>query len=316
MNRILYLTHDDCLRHEMGPHHPECPDRVSAVHERLRASGLLDRMDCLEVPPASDEQILRAHDQAHLRAIEAASPLSGYSRLDPDTAMNPRSLAAARRAAGAAVLATEHVASGRALRAFCNVRPPGHHATRAAAMGFCLFNNIAIAALHALEAMGLERVALIDFDVHHGNGSEDILAGDDRVLMVSTFQRALYPYCGESPLDSRFRNVALEPFSDGRALRAVVQAQWMPALVSFGPQMLFISAGFDAHRADGLAQLGWVEEDYRWLTRTLVELADSICEGRMVSMLEGGYDLPALARSAEAHVRELIGRFATDGPSV
>lgn len=313
MNRILYLTHDDCLRHEMGPHHPECPDRVSVVHERLRAAGLLDRMQMLEPPLASDEQILRAHDEAQLRAVVAASPLSGYHRLDPDTMMNPYSLAAARRAAGAAVLATESVAGGAALRAFCNVRPPGHHATRAAAMGFCLFNNIAIGIRHALDAMGLERVALIDFDVHHGNGSEDILAGDDRVLMVSTFQRQLYPYSGEQPLDQRFRNIGLAPFSDGRALRAAVEEHWIKALESFAPQMLFISAGFDAHRADGLAQLSWVEDDYRWLTRTLVALADSVCAGRVVSLLEGGYDLAALARSVEVHVGELMGLAESDG---
>jgi acetoin utilization deacetylase AcuC-like enzyme len=306
MSSLAYLTHPDCLRHEMGAHHPECPDRVTAIHERLLATGLLDRMDVIDPPLATDEQILRAHSTDHRHALEAASPASGRVRLDADTSINPWSLQAARRAAGAAVRATERVVAGTVRRAFCNIRPPGHHATRDAAMGFCLFNNAVIGLRHALAEGGLERVALIDFDVHHGNGSEDIVAGDERVLMVSTFQRRLYPFSGEVPLDPRFRNVGLEAHSDGAALRRALEDDWAPALRQFKPQMLFISAGFDAHRADGLAQLAWTEDDYHWVTARLVSLADELCEGRIVSVLEGGYDLPALARSAEQHVRALM----------
>jgi acetoin utilization deacetylase AcuC-like enzyme len=307
MNRVAYLTHPDCLRHEMGAHHPECPERVAVIHRRLAESGLLDRMETLEAPLATREQLARAHDERHIAELEARAPESGYCQLDADTTMNPSSLAAALRAAGAAICATERVVQGQSLRAFCNIRPPGHHATRGTAMGFCLFNNIAIGLRHAVTTLGIERVALIDFDVHHGNGSEDILAGDPRVLMVSSFQRHLYPFSGERPLDPRFHNVALEAGSDGRAVRRAVVDQWLPALERFGPHMLFISAGFDAHRADPLGQLSWTEDDYAWLTGQLVRFADQHCAGRVVSVLEGGYDLPALARSAQAHVRALIG---------
>jgi acetoin utilization deacetylase AcuC-like enzyme len=199
------------------------------------------------------------------------------------------------------------VLAGRARRAFCNIRPPGHHATRDAAMGFCLFNNVVIGLRHALAIGGIERAALIDFDVHHGNGSEDILAGDERVLMVSTFQRLLYPFSGDVPLDHRFRNVSLEAHTDGASLRRAVEQEWEPALRRFSPQIIFISAGFDAHIADDLAQLEWTEDDYEWVTERLAAIADDCCDGRIVSVLEGGYNLPALARSVERHVRALIG---------
>jgi acetoin utilization deacetylase AcuC-like enzyme len=203
------------------------------------------------------------------------------------------------------VRATELVAGGEFQRAFCNVRPPGHHATRAAAMGFCFFNNVVVGIRHALE-LGLQRVVLCDFDVHHGNGSEDILAGDERVLMLSTFQSPLYPYCGEQPLSSNIISVPLAPYSGSDALRAAVREQWLPAMDRFKPEMIFVSAGFDAHQDDDMSHLAWTDRDYAWVTRQLVVQANRHAGGRMVSVLEGGYDLPALARSVEQHVRELL----------
>jgi acetoin utilization deacetylase AcuC-like enzyme len=216
-------------------------------------------------------------------------------------------LRAALRAAGAAVLAADLVLRGEVARAFCAVRPPGHHATREAAMGFCLFNNVAVGIRHALAAHGLERVALVDFDVHHGNGSEDIFAGDERVLMVSTFQSGIYPFSGQAALGPNMANVGLARGATGAALREAYERVWKPRIDAFRPQLIFVSAGFDAHRADDMAGLAWVEDDYAWITRRLVELAERHCGGRIVSSLEGGYHLFHLARSVAAHVRELAG---------
>ena len=303
---FAYITHPDCTLHEMGPHHPECPDRVSVVHERLLASGLLDLAESFEAPAATIEQLERAHAPSHVLDIRSAAPHAGYAALDPDTVMNPHTWRAALHAAGAGVLAAELVASRRARRAFCNVRPPGHHATRHAAMGFCFFNNVAVSLFHALDGLGFERVALIDFDVHHGNGSEDIVAGDHRILMLSTFQSPLYPYSGENPSASNIVSVPLAPRTDGAALRAAVSGHWLARLETFEPQILFISAGFDAHQDDDISHLRWCDDDYAWVTRELVKVANRHAAGRIISMLEGGYALTALARSAELHVRELM----------
>ena len=305
--KSAYLSHSSSMRHEMGAHHPECPDRVAVIADRLLARGLLDFMDSVEAPQATEAQILRAHEGRYFAELRALAPTEGYVPVDPDTSMNPATWTAALHAAGAAVKATELVVSGEYQRAFCNVRPPGHHAERGQAMGFCFFNNVAVGIRHALDELGLARVALIDFDVHHGNGSEDILAGDERVLMVSTFQRRLYPFNGEEARGPNMCNVALDPYSDGAALQKAVTDSWLPRLRAFAPQMLFISAGFDAHREDDMSQLGWRDADYGWVTQRLVEVADEFAQGRIVSVLEGGYHLPALARSVELHVRALIG---------
>ena len=299
--KSAYLSHSSSMRHEMGADHPECPDRVAVIADRLLARGVLDFMDSFDAPQATEAQILRAHEGRYFAELRAMAPTEGYAQVDPDTAMNPATWTAALHAAGAAVKATELVASGEYQRAFCNVRPPGQ------AMGFCFFNNVAVGIRHALDELGLERVALVDFDVHHGNGSEDILAGDERVLMVSTFQRRLYPFNGEQSRGPNMCNVALDPYSDGAALQKAVTDSWMPRLRAFAPQMLFISAGFDAHREDDMSQLGWRDADYGWVTQRLVEVADEFAHGRIVSVLEGGYHLPALARSVELHVRALIG---------
>ncbi len=310
MSTVLY-SHPDCRRHDMGAGHPECPQRLDAISDQLLASGLDMALEHRDAPKAELEQIQRAHTVGYVtRLVDLLEQLkaSGESRyLDPDTVASPGTLDAALRAAGAAVAATDDVLAGRARNAFCAVRPPGHHATRDEAMGFCFFNNVAVAARHALAAHRLERVAIVDFDVHHGNGTEDIVAGDERVLMVSFFQHPLYPYSGAVPMGTNMVNVPLAPYTRGPALRQAIEQMWRPALEGFRPQMLFVSAGFDAHREDDMGQLGLVEADYEWITRLIVEMAERHGDGRIVSCLEGGYNLSALGRSVVTHLRVLSG---------
>ncbi len=306
MPACAYISHPSSLLHEMGPGHPESPQRARAIEKTLENVGLLARMTRYTAPAASDAQLQRVHAASHLRAMADKSPVIGYRAFDADTVMNPYTATAARHAAGALVLAVDLVLRGEMLRAFCNVRPPGHHAEAARAMGFCFFNNVAVGAAHALAEHTLERVAVIDFDVHHGNGTEAMFAGQPSVLMVSTFQSPLYPYSGERPRGKNMVNVPLPAGANGTHLRKAVEDIWLPALEQFAPQLLFISAGFDAHRADPLANLNWVEADYFWVTRQLVAVANQHCAGRIVSTLEGGYALDALATSAAAHVRALL----------
>jgi acetoin utilization deacetylase AcuC-like enzyme len=305
---VAYLSHPDCARHMMGAGHPERPERLAAIADALNASGLMAQLVAHEAPTVTREALERAHDVAYLDRIEAVSPTSGLVPLDPDTAMNPWTLRAAQRAAGAGVRAVDLVMQGAVQRAFCNVRPPGHHAERHRAMGFCVYGNVAIAALHALDVHGLERVCIVDFDVHHGNGTEHIVRDDPRVLMVGTFQHPFYPYSGAETRSDRMVNVPLAAYSEGPHFRAMVEEFWGPAIERFAPQLFLISAGFDAHRDDEMAALGLVEADYGWVTQWLVRQADRFAHGRIVSMLEGGYHLPALGASAAAHVRALIGR--------
>ena len=302
-----FITHEDCLLHDMGTHHPEQPARLRAVEDQLIASGLIGFLPHVEAPLATREHLERVHQRDYLDAVEEAAPTQGIVHLDPDTAMNPHTLTAALRAAGAAVLATDMVINGEVNSAFCKIRPPGHHACRSRAMGFCLFNNVAVAAAHALEQHGLERVAIVDFDVHHGNGTEDIFRDDARVLMVSTFQHPFYPYSGIDGRSERMVNIPLAAYSTGREFRAAVEQHWMPALDAFKPQMLFISAGFDAHRDDDMAMLGLVEADYAWVTEKIKAVAGQYASGRIVSVLEGGYELHALGRSVMAHLKVLGG---------
>ena len=301
------ITHPDCLKHEMGSHHPERPERLGAIEDQLIASGVGPHLTRFEAPLASDEQLARVHPIEYVRAIREAAPEHGTVHLDPDTAMNPFTLQAALRAAGAAVLAADLVLEKKVSSAFCAVRPPGHHACRARPMGFCIFNNVAVAAAHALEAHGLERVAVIDFDVHHGNGTEDIFEGDPRVLMASTFQHPFYPYSGTDDPASNMFNVPLAAGSGGRELRKAVDEVWLPALQDFRPELILFSAGFDAHAEDDMAMLRFVDSDYAWVTRQVKQVAERYGEGRMVSVLEGGYALPALGRSAVEHLRVLAG---------
>jgi acetoin utilization deacetylase AcuC-like enzyme len=303
-----YITHPDCLRHEMGAGHPESPDRLIAVNEQMRSSGLLEQLLCLEAPLASADDLKRVHRPAYVDLIFEHAPEEGYLQLDPDTAMNPHSLDAARRAAGAGLLAIDELLAGRARNAFCAVRPCGHHATQGQSMGFCIFNNVAVAAAYALEKGNLERVAVIDFDVHHGNGTEDIFSAPQwqgRVLMASFFQHPFYPHSGTDNPAPNMINVPLPAGSSAAAARKAVESEWLPALEEFKPQLLLISAGFDAHRDDLLGGLAMVESDYVWMTRELMALAARHSQQRIVSMLEGGYNLTALGRSAVAHVKAL-----------
>ena len=304
-----FFTHPDCRRHDMGAGHPECPQRLDAIEDHLIATGLdiaLTRHDAPLVDLKDVELAHTHHYVSELREVLEQVEASGQSRaLDPDTAANAGTWKAALRAAGAAVAATDAVIDGRAENAFCAVRPPGHHAMRDEAMGFCFFNNVAIAARHALDVLGLQRVAIIDFDVHHGNGTEDIIANDDRVLMASFFQHPLYPNSGAVPKGTNMVNVPIPPYTRGMEVREMIDMMWLPRLEEFRPQMLFISAGFDAHREDDLGQLGLVESDYEWITRRLKDIADRYSDGRIVSCLEGGYALSALGRSVVAHLRVL-----------
>jgi acetoin utilization deacetylase AcuC-like enzyme len=291
----------------MGAHHPEQPARLSAIQDQLIASGLDSLLTKFEAPLASEEQLSRVHPADYVRAIRDIAPSAGTVHLDPDTAMNPYSLQAALRAAGAAVLAVDLVMQNKVKTAFCAVRPPGHHACRARPMGFCIFNNVAVAARHALHAHGLERVAIIDFDVHHGNGTEDIFEGDHHVLMASIFQHPFYPYSGTDNPAPNMVNVPLAAGAGGKELRSAVTTTWLPALDEFRPELVVFSAGFDAHTEDDMAMLRFTDSDYAWVTEQVKAVADRHAKGRMVSMLEGGYALPALGRSAVQHIKVLGG---------
>ena len=264
-----FYSHPDCRGHDMGDGHPECPQRLDAINDYLLASGLDVAIEHHEAPLVDLAELAHAHNSryvAELRETLEAVQNGGQRRaIDPDTSASAGTWRAVQRAAGAAVAATDAVLDGRAANAFCSVRPPGHHATRDETMGFCFINNVAVAARHALDVRGLTRVAIVDFDVHHGNGTEDIIAGDERVLMVSIFQDKLYPFSGGVPKGTNMVNVPVPAYTRGPAVRELIEANWMARLEAFSPQMIFISAGFDAHREDELGQLGLVEADYEWL---------------------------------------------------
>jgi acetoin utilization deacetylase AcuC-like enzyme len=307
---MIFITHPAFELHEMGVGHPEQPARLSSIVKTLEQQtwfGELTVMDSNDLRPASRQDLERAHNVEHIAYIERVSPRSGYASLDADTTMCASSLRAAQLAAGAGIAGVDYVMANKTSvpRAFCAVRPPGHHAERNKPMGFCLFNNIAIAALYALEHYSLERVLIVDFDVHHGNGTENIVANDERILMVSSFQTPLYPYSGTEPLGSNTINIGLDAGSGGSTLQDIVKTHWAPAIAAFRPQLIFISAGFDAHRLDPLAGLCWEVSDYAWITEWLVGQAEQFANGRIVSMLEGGYHLEALAQCACEHIRAL-----------
>jgi acetoin utilization deacetylase AcuC-like enzyme len=314
MSRTGYFSHPDCRKHEMGPGHPECPERLDAIEDRLLVTGVMDALDRRDAPLAAAGDLELAHDRLHIAAMRGLGEqladeirAGGQSHLhvDPDTAMNPYTWTAALRSAGAVVAAVDAVMAGELENAFCAVRPPGHHACRDRAMGFCFFNNVAVGVRYALDRHRLQRVAVVDFDVHHGNGTEDILAGDDRVLMVSFFQHPFYPFSGDEPKASNMVNLPVPAYTRGMAVRELIDMMWLPRLEAFRPEMIFISAGFDAHREDELGQLGLTESDYTWITMRLKEIAAKHSNKRIVSSLEGGYNLGALGRSVEAHVRVL-----------
>ncbi len=301
-----FITHPICLKHEMGAHHPECPDRLQAVYDAIAASGLLAQMQRVDAPEATREQLAAAHDADYVDSIFAAAPQHDYAYLDPDTAMNPYTLEAARRAAGAVIQGVDMVLNGTIDNAFCAVRPCGHHATHDRAMGFCIFNNVAVGALHAINHHQLERVAILDFDVHHGNGTEDIFHEDERVMLCSSFQHPYYPGTGANSGNPHIVPTPLAARTTGAEFRRAIDATWWPALDRFKPELIIISAGFDAHADDPLANLQLHEDDYVWITERIRNVANPYAEGRIVSALEGGYDLGALGRSTVAHVGALL----------
>lgn len=301
------LYHPIFDRHKVADGHPECPQRLSSITDALHSRDIFDHLAHVKARTATQEELERVHDARYLEMLDARAPGEGFVQLDPDTWLSPDTLPAARHAAGAAVLATELVLEGRASTAFCCVRPPGHHAGRASAMGFCYYNNVAVAAAHALASGAVERVAILDFDVHHGNGTEEIFLTDDRVLLCSSYQHPFYPYTGAPSEPGHIANVPLPAGTRGSEFRRAIEARWLPEIDRFGPQLIFVSAGFDAHAGDPLAQMLLTADDYGWITRRIVELAGKHARGRIVSCLEGGYALDALAASACVHVRTLAG---------
>lgn len=305
--QTAYITHPACLEHNMGYDHPESPERLRAIEDQLIASGIFPLLQPHEAPRVTHEQLARVHTESYLRAIEAAAPQRGLISLDADTFMNPFTLEAAYRAAGALVLATDLVMTGKVENAFCNIRPPGHHATRDQAMGFCFFNNVAVGVAHAMAQHDLTRIAIVDFDVHHGNGTENIFKNDPRIMLCSTFQHPFYPYCGADSSSDHIINVPLAARTDGQVFRSAITEHWLPALEAFRPEMIFISAGFDAHQEDDMAHLNLIESDYTWVTEQIKAIAVKYAQKRIVSALEGGYALHALGRSVTAHVRVLCG---------
>ena len=304
---VALITHPDCARHDMGAWHPESPARLWAIHDQLIASRLDGVLRHYESPAATRAQLERVHDPDYVESIFRLAPQQGMVALDPDTSMNPYPLSAALHAAGAVVQGVDLVMRGEVGAVFCSVRPPGHHAERHRAMGFCIFNNVAVGTAHAMAVHGIERVAILDFDVHHGNGTEDIFGTDARVLYCSTFQHPYYPHSGTAPTADHIINTPLAAGSGGKQFREIVETRWLPALEAFKPQLVMFSAGFDAHRDDDLAQLNFDESDYFWVTEQAMQVAHRHAYGRVVSTLEGGYNLPVLGRSVVAHIQALLG---------
>lgn len=312
---LLWISHPECGLHEMGGGHPEQPARLDAVEAAVASSGIGSRRRQLESGAATAEQLARVHDRASVDAIFEAAPRNGYARLDADTVMNPHSLPAALRAAGACVEAVDAAMDGSAKLSFCAVRPPGHHAERRTPMGFCLFDNIAVGAAQALQR-GAGRVAILDFDVHYGNGSAEIFRGQDDVLVCNTYQYPLYPYWANGGGADNLADAPLPPGAGGKQFREAVQSVWLPALKRHAPDLILVSAGFDAHRDDPLANLNFVEDDFRWIGTQIREQAEQYSGGRVVAALEGGYALDALGSSVVAFLEGLLGAKPAEPASV
>ncbi len=304
---IAFISHPECALHDMGDQHPECPERLAAIEDQILLSRLDLALRRYDAPLATREQICRVHHPDYVDEIFRKSPESGRVWLDPDTSINEYSLRAALRAAGASVLGVDLAMTRKDKAAFCCVRPPGHHAGSDQAMGFCIFNNVSIGAAHAIHEYGLDRIAILDFDVHHGNGTENIFIDEPRVLYCSTFQHPFYPHTGTNVTARNIVNVPLPAGTDGPGFRAAVTTHWIPRLESFKPQLVMVSAGFDAHMEDEMAEMRFREEDFTWVTERIRDIAELHAEGRIVSVLEGGYALPALGRSVAAHLNALLG---------
>ncbi|OOC09885.1 histone deacetylase family protein [Thioalkalivibrio halophilus] len=304
---LAFLSPDAGLEHDNGPGHPECPERLTAIRDQLVAGGLDPWILHREALPAGRTDLRRVHAGAHIDRVLRHVPAGERVMLDGDTALSPGSHEAALLAAGAGMTAVDWVMGAENRRAFCAVRPPGHHARADRAAGFCLFNNVVIAARHAQARHSIRRIAIVDFDVHHGDGTESLVAGDPSILFASSFEHPAYPGSGVTPLGDNCLNVPVPGGSSGGQWREAVAAAWFERWDAFAPELVLVSAGFDAHREDELSRLALSEDDYAWITARIVELAERHAQGRVVSMLEGGYALHALGRSAVAHMRELGG---------
>jgi len=300
-----YYSHSSCPLHDMGSGHPESPARLVAVEKGMGVVGVDRQVARREAPQASLDAIKRVHNSHYVNELMMFAPTRGSLRLDDDTSMNRHSLKAALHSAGAVVAATDAVIAGEVANAFCAVRPPGHHAESDRAMGFCFFDNVAVGAAHALHAHGLERVAILDFDVHHGNGTEDVFRNEPRVLFCSSYQNPLFPFTKDVSVPGHLLKTPLAAGTPGSVFRQAVERDWLPALYDFAPEMIFVSAGFDAHRSDPLADLLFEADDYEWVSQRIAEAADELCDGRLVSTLEGGYALDALAASCAVHIQAL-----------
>ena len=301
----LYITHPACHLHEMGVWHPESPNRLDAVSKQLLASDLASHLHSHQARAASREDILRVHTSQHLEYLHEKAPTQGYFSIDADTIMNAHTLEAAYHAAGAGLDAVDALMAGQMRQAFCSVRPPGHHASSDRAMGFCFFNNVAIAVAYALEKYPLQRVLIVDFDVHHGNGTEDIFAHDERVLMCGFFQHPYFPGSFHQPQAKNMLNIPMEAHTQADRILERFEKLCLPRIVAFEPELVFFSAGFDAHSDDEMGQLGLVEADFSALTRMVMQATAKSAQGRVISLLEGGYELLSLGRSVEAHIRAM-----------
>jgi len=304
--RTAYITHLDCHDHDTGSAHPESAQRLSAIEDIFIEKRLWDFLKSVDAPKVTREQLLRVHTPEHLDNIEAMMPREGYARLDQDTVISPRSLPAARRAAGAVVAAVDLLMDETLDNAFCGVRPPGHHAERDRALGFCVYNNIAVGAAHAMEVHGLRKIAILDFDVHQGNGTEDIFIGDDRVMYCSVFQHPFFPFTPPPENSKRVISVPLDATAKSAQFRMAIFDKWLPALERFQPEMVFVSAGFDAHQDDDMSNVSLTDADFRWIAEEIVKVAKKHANGKVISVLEGGYEVHSLARCVEAHVRVLM----------
>ncbi|MEX2474407.1 histone deacetylase family protein [Marinobacter sp.] len=302
-----FFSHDDCLKHNMGPEHPESPERIAAIVSHLADTGVGDALDWVRPGEITRDQLLTVHPEKYLHQLDLMQPTRGRVFTDPDTAMMPDTLRAARLAAGGNIEAVDMVLSSQVTNAFVCARPPGHHAERSKSMGFCFYNNIALAAMRALNFHHLERVAIIDFDVHQGNGTADIVGGDERVLMCSSFQHPFYPHSHVHRQPENIVNIPIESNCSALAYRKAVEAGWLKKLQDFRPQVVLISAGFDGHRLDPMAELNLEMEDYRWLTEMIASVARDHANDRVISTLEGGYHLRALAESVNTHLEVLSG---------
>ncbi len=308
--KIAYVSHPDCLKHDI-PGHPEAPSRLTAINNAIQQANLADKLNHYQAPLVNKKALYAVHDKEYVDQIFNLSPGSGLAYLDPDTAMNPATLTAARRAAGALILATDLVLTQKEQRAFCCIRPPGHHATRSHAMGFCLFNNVAVGVMHALNHYHLKRVAILDFDVHNGNGTIDIFQNEPRVYYCSSFQSPFYPFVSTETNNDHIDNVPLPAGTNGDNYQRIMQDHLIK-LKKFKPDLIFISAGFDAHESDPLAQLQFTEMDYFRITDAITKIAQDICHGRIISTLEGGYNLSVLGNSVVAHLKALSSSEANE----